>query len=138
MMKFEIFEIAELVFATVTGTVAPVATCAVVTAAVNVVEFTNVVGSAVLPNITCEPGTKFDPFTVSVKLAAPAVTVDGDRLVMAGPVIVTVTELEGAPVAPGCSMVTGTAPGVESNAAGTSAEAEVSLLTVVGRAIAVE
>ena len=56
------------------------------TAAVNWLAFTKVVVSVVFPHCTVAPLVKLFPFTTNVNPAAPAVTVLGFRLVIAGSV----------------------------------------------------
>jgi len=55
-----------------------------VTVAVNWIELTKVVASAVTFQLTTAPLLKFEPFTVSVKVAPPAVVEVGLRLVIEG------------------------------------------------------
>jgi hypothetical protein len=85
MVKFTAFEVpppgAGLV--TVTGTVAAEAPAAAGIAAVNCVEFTKVVASAVPPKLTVEPATKFVPVTVIVT-AEPATEPPGEIMFIAG------------------------------------------------------
>ena len=54
------------------------------TEAVSWFALTYVVVSAVLPQFTVAPGTKFVPLTVRVNAAPPAVTEEGERLLMVG------------------------------------------------------
>jgi len=67
-------------------------TIGAVMAAVNVLEFTNVVTGALAPKLTCAPLTKFWPLTVSVNALLPAVTEAGDRLVMEGALMISFLE----------------------------------------------
>ena len=69
---------------TETLTVPAAATKFAATAAVRLVEFTTVVGSAKPSHLTAVPGTKFDPYSVRVKAVPPAVAEDGLRIETAG------------------------------------------------------
>lgn len=71
-------------FVTVTLNVPAVAISAAVMDAVTCVELTNVVAAAVPLKFTADVETKFVPFTVSVKVAPPAVAVVGESDVIAG------------------------------------------------------
>jgi hypothetical protein len=53
-------------------------------AAVNCVEFTNVVVGAAPPKLTIEAATKFVPLTESVKAAPPATALFGEIVVIVG------------------------------------------------------
>ena len=85
-MKFTAFEVpppgARLV--TVTAAVPAEAMAAAGMAAVNCVELRDVVATAVPPNLTIEPATKFVPLIVSVKAAPPATALFGEILVIVG------------------------------------------------------
>jgi hypothetical protein len=86
MVKFAAFEVpppgAGLV--TVTASVPAEAMVATGMAAVNCVEFTNVVAGADPPKLTVEAATKFVPLTASVKAALPAKAVFGEIVVTVG------------------------------------------------------
>jgi hypothetical protein len=77
-------------FVTVTLNVPAVAISAAVMDAVTCVAFTNVVVTAVPLKFTTEVATKFVPFTVSVKVAPPAVALVGESDVIAGRGLLTV------------------------------------------------
>jgi hypothetical protein len=69
------------------------------TLAVNCVALTNVVVSSVAPHVTVAPLVKFEPFTVIVNPAPPAVAELGLRLLIVGPALLlggpTVKKVEG-------------------------------------------
>src|SRR6185295_9484595 len=79
---------------TVTGTGAPVALSEAGIVAVNLVESTNVVASALAPKLTTAPGTKFAPFMTSVAIADPPSACVGDKRVIVGIGLFTVTATE--------------------------------------------
>src|SRR5260370_23892804 len=88
---------------------APAAILAVVMAAagiaaVNGEGLTNVVARATPTKFTTEPVKKFEPFTVRVKAAPPVSALFGEIVVIVGPVMVIVKELEAPP--PGAGMKT--------------------------------
>ena len=69
---------------TVTATVAALAISPAAMAAVSWVLLTKVVGRGLPPHWTDEPEIKFDPLTVKVKAAPPAVALVGEIEVMLG------------------------------------------------------
>lgn len=71
---------------TVTVIVPTAATSPAGTVAVSWVELTKVVASSDPPHDTALPEAKFEPFTVSVKVALPGATVDGLNELIAGAV----------------------------------------------------
>ena len=86
MLKFIALEMPPLGAGLVTVTAgAPVETMlAAGMAAVNCVEFTNVVAVADPPKLTIEVATKLVPLIVSVKAAPPATVVFGEIVVIVG------------------------------------------------------
>jgi hypothetical protein len=76
-------------FVTITGTVPPVARSVAGIWAVTLMLLTKVVTRAELFQRTVAPGTKFEPFTVSVKLAEPAVILGGESDVSTGTGLLT-------------------------------------------------
>ena len=68
----------------VTAMVPVEAMLAAAMAAVNCVEFTNVVAGSAPPKLTIEAATKFVPVIVSVKAAPPATVVFGEIVVIVG------------------------------------------------------
>jgi hypothetical protein len=76
-------------FVTITGTVPAVARSVVRIWAVTLMLLTKVVTRAELFQLTVAPGTKFEPFTVSVKPAEPAVLLDGESDVSTGTGLLT-------------------------------------------------
>ena len=96
------------------------------TTAVSDVALTYVVASAVGPQSTTDPVTKFVPVTVRVNCAPPATADAGLRLVSRGPpVTVKLLVEEGAP--PGFATYTGTVPPFATSAVVTAAVSCVAL-----------
>ena len=110
-------------FVTVTRSEDAVATSAAGTDAVSWVAETKVVGSAVPFHTTVAPVTKLEPFTVSVKAAAPWVALLGERLVRVGLGVLTekLTAAEVPPPGAGFTTVTGTTAATARSATGTAA-----------------
>lgn len=75
---------------TVTGMVPAAAISAAGTAAVNIVDETNVVARSMPFHCTCEPSTKFVPCTVRVKDSTPVKEEDGLKLLITGTGLFTV------------------------------------------------
>ncbi len=75
---------------TVTGMVPAAAISAAGTAAVNIVDETNVVARSMPFHCTFEPSTKFVPFTVRVKDSTPVKEEDGLKLLITGTGLFTV------------------------------------------------
>src|SRR5882672_2908569 len=93
-------------FVTMTLKLPAVAMSAGTIAAVTCVALTNVVVLVLPLKPTTAPGTKFDPFTVNVKPAPPAIALDGERAVIAGTELFTVNgEFPEVPP-PGAGFVT--------------------------------
>jgi len=93
---------------TVIFAVEAVATSAAVMLAVTCVELAKVVVLALPLKFTLDPFTKFVPFTVRVNAAAPAVTLEGERLATVGDGLL-ITKAAGAePPAVGAGLVTTT------------------------------
>ncbi len=105
------------------------------TAAVNCVELTNVVVSAVPFHCTVAPERKPVPFTVNVNAAPPTVADAGLRLVITGvwPLIENAAAVEGLP--PVLIAVTLTLPGLAIKLAATAAVNCVELTNVVVSAV---
>src|SRR5882757_5089826 len=76
---------------TVTCRLPPWALSAAGTVAVNCVELTNVVASALALKLTTAPETKFAPVTAKIEMAAPALACAGDKDVTVGMGLFTVT-----------------------------------------------
>jgi hypothetical protein len=91
---------------TVTGNVPTVAISAVVIAAVTWVELTKVVILADPLKFTVAPLTKFVPVTVRVNAAPPAVALEGERAVIAGTGLLTVSVWVALVPPPGVGFVT--------------------------------
>src|ERR1700724_1092288 len=94
-------------FVTMTGTVPAVARSEVRIWAVTLMLLTKVVTRAELFQLTVAPGTKFEPFTVSVKPAEPTVLLEGESEVSTGTglLMVKVSALLGPPPGAGFDTV---------------------------------
>src|SRR5205809_707882 len=108
-----------------------------VIAACNWVLLTNVVTRAPLFHCTTDPLTKFVPFTVRVKAAAPAVALPGvsEPIVGTGLLMVNVSAPEVPPPGVGENTVTDAVPAVATSLAGIAARNCVPLTNVVVRAL---
>jgi hypothetical protein len=122
-------------FVTITLNVPPVAISAVVIAAVTCPAFTNVVAFAAPLKLTTAPVTNFEPFTVNVNAAPPAVALVGDNEVRTGCglLIVKVWPVEVPPTGGGLNAVTVVVPPLTMSVAGIAAVSCVPLTKVVGR-----
>src|ERR1700674_855151 len=120
MVKLTVFEAhapaAGLV--TVTAAIAAVVMAAAGIAAVNCAALTNVVVRAAPAKFTTEPATKFVPFTVKVKAAPPVAVLVGEIVVIVGPVMVNVKELEAPPPGAGLKTVMAAVPNAAMSPAG--------------------
>src|SRR5213596_2653722 len=121
---------------TVTDAVPAVAMSPAVIAACNWVLLTNVVTRAPLVHCTTDPLTKFVPFTVRVKAAAPAVALPGVSEPSVGTelLMVNVSAPEVPPPGVGENTVTDAVPAVAASLAGIAARNCVPLTNVVVRA----
>jgi hypothetical protein len=124
-------------FFTVTPGVPTLATSAAGITASSENELRNIVLSLLPLKITTAPFTKFEPLTVRINSAEPAITPDGDSEPIAGGGVVTMklTEFDGPP--PGVGFVTTTAgvPGAAISAARMETVSFVVLTNVVDRAL---
>jgi len=108
-------------FKTVIGTLPELTMSVARIAAVNWVLSTKVVVRALPLKRTTDPATKFVPLTVSVKFAAPAVTLAGERVVIVGTGTVDtvkLTALEVPPPGEGFTTVIGGVPTTAISVAG--------------------
>src|SRR6266852_4482609 len=119
---------------TVTAAILAVVMAAAGIAAVNCEGLTNVVARATPAKFTTEPVKKFEPFTVRVKAAPPVSALFGEIVVIVGPVMVNVKELEAPPPGAGLVTVTAVIPAVVMAAAGIAAVNCAALTNVVVRA----
>src|SRR5207249_8911989 len=121
---------------TVRDAVPAVAMSPAVIAACNWVLLTNVVTRAPLVHCTTDPLTKFVPFTVRVKAAAPAVALPGvsEPIVGTELLMVNVSAPEVPPPGVGENTVTDAVPAVATSLAGIAACNWVPLTNVVVRA----
>jgi len=103
---------------TVTAAILAVVMAAAGIAAVNCAALTNVVARATPAKFTTEPATKFLPFTVRVKAAPPVSALFGEIVVIVGPVMVNVKELEAPPPGAGLKTVMAAVPATAMSLAG--------------------
>jgi len=120
-------------FAAVIETVPEEATSLAGIAAVSCVLLTKVVLRLEPFTCTRDPFTKFEPFTVSVKVPLPTTTVAGDRLVSDGTGLLTVKVRDALVPPPGVETVTERDPAVASVLAGIVAVNCVLLTNIVLR-----
>jgi len=124
-------------FTTVIETVPVVAMSFAEIAAVNWVLLTKLVARALPFHCTVEPETKFVPVTVSVNVAPPAVTLEGESkvAVSAALLMVKVRAPDVPPPGEGFTTVTGTGPAVAMSVAKIAAVNWVLLTKLVMRAL---
>jgi hypothetical protein len=103
---------------TVTAAILAVVMAAAGIAAVNCEGLTNVVARATPAKFTTEPVKKFEPFTVRVKAAPPVSARFGEIVVIVGPVMVNVKELEAPPPGAGLKTVMAAVPATAMSLAG--------------------
>ena|ERR1700730_5460407 len=135
MLKVKALEVPPpgAVFTTVTFAVPAVLMSLAGTVAVSLMLLTNVVANFAPFHSTEDVETKFDPLTVSVKVAPPAKALVGESVVAFGTGLLTV-KVAGAEVPPpgaGLLTVTLTVPAVAMSEAGTEALSLVPLTNVV-------
>src|SRR5690242_8954516 len=107
---------------TLTSAVPPLATSVSLICAVSCVGLTKVVGRGLPLNSTTAPGTKFDPFAVSVNVGSPATAEPGLRLDSVGTgfwieLIESVSPFEVPPPGAGLATVTVAVPTFATSAA---------------------
>jgi hypothetical protein len=103
---------------TVTAAILAVVMAAAGIAAVNCAALTNVVARATPAKFTTEPVKKFLPFTVRVKAAPPVSALFGEIVVIVGPVMVNVKELEAPPPGAGLKTAMAAVPATAMSLAG--------------------